>query len=403
MSSPKSRKGARRVAGVDPTTVRRVRDLTHRYVDEGVLAGAHVRVTRRGVTVVDDVYGLADLATSRALAGDAIYRIFSMTKPIVSLALMQLYEQGKFLLEHPVARYLPEFEGLQVFTGAGGNSRTGAPERPVDVRDLLTHQSGLSLTPPWEDAELLSLLPHAELADLQALVTRLSAMPLLFQPGARFDYGISTDVVGRLVEVLSGKPLDRYLADHVLGPLGMADTGFWVPPDKAKRLASVYARGPDGLVVAPQLPIDHLCEQSYFSGVGGLVSSAADYQRFCDMLLAGGSSGGERLIGRKTLALMRTNHLSSNRDLRSQWGPAHSQPWMAGVGFGLGFSVVTELSEVSVTCSLGQFGWGGFASTYFWTDPAEQVTALLMTQFVPSDALEIRRELQVAVYQSLVD
>jgi CubicO group peptidase (beta-lactamase class C family) len=390
-------------AGVDPKRAERITELTHRYVDDGRLPGVHVLVTRRGQTVIDDVYGMADIAAGRKLAEDTIYRIYSMTKPIASVALMQLFEQGAFLLEDPLSRYLPELAGIEVAVAAeDGTYSTAAPEREVNFVDVLTHQSGMSLTPPGQPSNVLAPPPNWPPRDLAALVTDLGGLPLRFAPGSAFEYGISTDVVARLVEVLSGMPFDRYLEEHVFGPLGMVDTAFFVPPEKLERFAEVYSLV-DGELTASASPLarNYLTPPSYFSGAGGLVSTTADYQRFCEMLVNRGERAGERVIGRKTLELMTMNHLFDNRDLDAHAISLREAVWMRGIGFGLGFSVVMDVARAGVTCSLGQYGWGGAASTYFWIDPLEQVTALMMTQFMPSSVYPIRRQLQASVYQSL--
>jgi CubicO group peptidase (beta-lactamase class C family) len=409
--------------GVDPQRAEQIVRLGHRYVDEGMLAGTHLLVTRRGHVVVDDVYGMADIKAGRKLADDAVYRIFSMTKPIVSMALMQLFEQGAFLLEDPIGRYLPELDGLDVYvSGDADGFETTEAAGDLTITHLMTHQSGLSASAPWEPPDLQVLPPGWPLPDLAALVTQVASHPLRFQPGHVFDYGISTDIVGRLVEVLSGEPLDQYLQRHILGPLGMVDTGFSVPADQRHRVPAAYMLAGAELadmsvpfdlgertIVPLELFDSHVGRRAgdqpatYFSGGGGLFSTTADYQRFCELLLGQGERDGVRLIGRKTLELMTMNHLPDNRDLRAHWGSSFTETGTDGVGFGLGFSVVIDVARAGIPCSLGQYGWGGAASTFFWIDPVEQVTALLMTQFYPSSYYPIRRQLQVAVNQALVD
>jgi CubicO group peptidase (beta-lactamase class C family) len=388
-----------RDAGIDVGRAERITRLGRRYVDDGRLPGVHLVVTRRGVTVIDDVYGMADVAGGRKLTDDTIYRIYSMTKPIASVALMQLFEEGAFLLEEPVSRYLPELAGMEVQVAEdGADSAKVAPEREVNITDVLSHQSGYQMVAPGQP-------PGPPLRDLAAVVDRVAALPLKFSPGTAWNYGVSTDIVARLVEVLSGVAFDQYLAEHIFDPLGMSDTGFYVPPDKARRLAAVYERAADGLVEAATDigRRDYLNPPTYFSGQGGLVSTASDYQCFCEALLHGGERDGVRLLGRKTLELMTMNHLPDGRDLDTHAVATVSESARYGVGFGLGFSVVIDVAKCGVTSSVGQFGWGGAASTYFWVDPVEQVTALLMTQLLPSSTYPIRRQLQVAVYQALTD
>jgi CubicO group peptidase (beta-lactamase class C family) len=396
-------------AGLDASRIERVGQLGRWYVDQGKLPGAHVIVSRRGQVRYADVYGMADIGLGRKLTEDAIYRIYSMTKPIVSVALMMLYEQGRCLLEDRVSRYIPAFADLEVFAGGDADRYiTVPPEREVTIRDLLAHTSGLTAgfigDHPVEQLYRRRSIDGGNAGDLAAFVERLCTVPLLFSPGTRWNYGCSTDVLGRVVEVLSGERLDDYLRRHIFEPLGMEDTGFFVPPEATGRFTANYRRRGNELVETDSSTNGtFLRPPEFLSGAGGLVSTAADYQRFLDMLLSGGALDGVRILGRKTLEYMTLNHLPGNVDLNELGQSSFAETAMDGVGFGLGFSVVVDPAKLQVVCSVGEFGWGGAASTVFWVDRAEELWVLFLTQFSPSQYYPIRRQLRAAVYQALTD
>ncbi len=382
--------------------------LTHRYVDDGRFPNVVTAVLHRGEEVYRDVYGWADVAERRPVTEDSIFRIFSMTKPIASLALMQCYEQGKVLLEDPIGRYLPELAELTVWAGEGVDPVPA--ERPVTVKHLLTHTAGFTagfqfgqpVATLYRDAGLGDLRPPK--FDLAGVIQTLGGLPLVDQPGAGFHYGVSTDVVGRLVEVLSGQDLDAYLDEHVLRPLGMVDTGFWVPDGQIGRLCTTYLKTPDDplfLLDAPD-PERHCQRPKFLSGAGGLVSTVDDYLRFCRMLLAGGVLDGQRVIGTKTLSYMATNHLPGGVTLNQLGMDTFSEVVMEGMGFGLGFSVLVDPAASGSISTVGEYGWGGAGSTVFWVDPVEEVSVVFLTQLVPSDAYPNRRQLRATVYGALV-
>lgn len=405
---------------VDPAEVgfssERLERLTRHvrgYVDDGRLAGASVLVARHGKVAALDTHGRRDLEHDLPMEPDTIHRIYSMTKPIASLALMQLYEQGRFKLTDPVERYLPAFADMQVVTGGSLTRPVLRPASgPITVHHLLTHMSGLTYGfMQARVADALYRQSPLEQLDRRAMSTaevieHLAALPLLADPGVEWNYSMSTDVVGHLVEVLSGQRLDVYLEEHVLGPLGMVDTGFSVPPDATERLASCYTLAPGDTEIAlldAAATSPYLEHPAFLSGGGGLVSTMHDYHRFCLALLRGGALDGRRVIGPRTLAYMTTNHLPGGRDLVSCGTPLFSETPYDGVGFGLGFSVQLDPATTRVISSPGEFGWGGMASTVFFCDPVEDLHVILMTQLMPSSAYPIRPELKALVHQAIVD
>ena len=398
------------IAGFDSQRLARVAALVDRYVAEGKLAGAQVQVAHRGEVALRHTVGRADVASDRPLGDDAIYRIYSMTKPITSIALMQLYEQGRVLLEDPVSAYIPEFAEMQVFTGGTPTAPKVRPAQTVmTVKDVLTHASGLTYGFFFQN-NLDAMyredgLGNFELPDytLEEGMTRLAAKPLAFDPGTAWNYSMSTDVCGRLVEVISGMGLDEYFAEHITGPLGMADTAFHVPADKVHRFTSNYQLAPgDPLATFDSFDTSpYLSPPVFLSGGGGLVGTVDDYQRFVDMLLNGGELDGRRIIGRKTLEYMTINHLPEGKTLNELGQSLFSEAVMEGMGFGLGFSTLVDPARNGAVSSGGEFAWGGAASTAFWVDPVEEITCVFMTQLMPSSTYPLRRELKATVYQAL--
>ena len=396
--------------GFDSQRLASVSALVDRYVAEGKLAGAQVQVAHRGEVALRHTVGRADVASDRPLADDAIYRIYSMTKPITSIALMQLYEQGQVLLEDPVSAYIPEFAEMQVFTGGTPTAPKVRPaQTAMTVKDVLTHASGLTYGFFFQN-NLDAMYREDGLGDFQLPdytleegMRRLATKPLAFDPGTAWNYSMSTDVCGRLVEVISGMGLDEYFAEHITGPLGMVDTAFHVPADKKHRFTSNYALTPD----EPLLIVDsfdaspYLSPPVFLSGGGGLVGTVDDYQRFVDMLLNGGELDGRRIIGRKTLEYMTINHLPEGKTLNELGQSLFSEAVMEGMGFGLGFSTLVDPARNGAVSSGGEFAWGGAASTAFWVDPAEEITCVFMTQLMPSSSYPLRRELKATVYQAL--
>lgn len=398
--------------GLSSGRLARVDHLAHGYVDSGRLPCGLTVVARHGQIVHHDVYGWADIDADRKLAADDIFRVYSMTKPITSIALMQLYERGEILLENAVSRYIPSFADIAVWEGGTADDYTTVPaEREITVHDVLTHQAGFTAGFQFQ-TPVDELYRRHGLGDLvrpdvplDEAMDVLASLPVEFQPGSRWSYGMSTDVCGRIVEVVSGQPLDAYLRENVFGPLSMVDTDFWVPESEIDRLTTNYVRNKKKVL----RPIDSIGRTrydqrpTYLSGAGGLVSTAADYQRFVQMLANGGELDDQRIIGGRTLAFMALNHLPGGATLNDRGQSTFAETAMEGVGFGLGFSVVVDPAATRAVNSVGTYGWGGAASTIFWVDPVEDLTVLFLTQLLPSNTFPIRRQLQATVSQALID
>ena len=392
-------------AGVDPVRLARIGEWMRRWIDSGRLSGASVLVYRRGRTVYQQQAGMADRERELPMAADTVVRLYSMTKPLTSTALMMLYEQGRFQLDDPVASVLPEFAQMRVWAGEG---REPVPaERLITYRDLLTHTSGLTygfMNATPVDAMYRDGGVDFQTADLSLgeVVAKAAAMPLLAQPGTRWNYSIATDVIGHLVAVLSGQPFDAFLQERVLAPLGMAETSFAVRDDQRARFASNYSRGDDGKAALLDDPATSIfLTRRLPSGGGGLVGTAGDYLRFCRFLLGRGELDGVRLLGRKTVELMMSNHLDG--DMAAMGQARFSESTYTGIGFGLGFSVMLDPARAMIVGTPGECAWGGAASTAFWVDPAEDLAVVFLTQLTPSSTYPVRRELRVLVYSALVD
>ncbi len=388
--------------GLSGTRLYKIDHLTQRYIDEGKLPGTITLVARRGEIVHQSCQGKMDIEADRDMDDDTIFRIYSMTKPVTSVALMMLYEDGQFQLDCPVSRYIPGFRDLKVHSDNG----LIATEREMTIRDLLTHTSGLTygfmhaspVDAMYRDQQV------EQSANLEEMVEKLCDIPLLFSPGSRWSYSVATDVCGYLVQKISDTPFDDFLREQIFEPLEMEDTGFHVAEDKVHRLAANYERiDGDGmrLVDSPENSV-FAQPRGMFSGGGGLVSTAADYFRFAEMLRGGGLYDGVRLLGRKTVELMTMNHLPTGGDLTSMGQAVFSETPYDGIGFGLGFSVMLDPSKAQILGTPGEFAWGGAASTYFFVDPVEELTVMLLTQLMPSSSYPIRRELRVLAYQSLI-
>jgi CubicO group peptidase (beta-lactamase class C family) len=400
--------------GLDPERLQRIGRQFGRYVDDGQLPGWLITVNRRGHLAYVAQSGVRDLASSRPVETDTLWRIYSMSKPITSVAAMILWEEGGFELNDPVSKFIPSFADVRVSTGGTDVKQVTVPAaEPVRVWHLLTHTSGL--TYGFMRSHPVDAIYRArgyEWAwppgtDLAAACDAWAGIPLLFQPGTEWNYSVATDVLGRVVEVVSGQRLDEFLADRIFGPLGMTDTAFHT--EDADRLASLYGLGANGqLAEIGAMGAAALAPPSLFSGGGGLVSSAADYDRFTQMLLArpdspAGELDGVRLLGPRTVAYMGRNHLPGNSDLEQFGRPLYAETPFRGTGFGLGFAVNLDPVPGKVPGSAGELSWGGAASTAFWVDPAEELTASFFTQLMPSNAYPIRSRLRQLVYQAIVD
>lgn len=393
--------------GFDAARLRRIGPWMQGWVDSGRLPGMQVVVARRGRVVVNACTGFRDVEAAAPWTSDTVVRIYSMTKPIVSAALLSLWEEARCHLDTPLDAFLPEFAAPQVLVpGATALDQTRPAETRLTLHHLLTHTSGL--TYGFNEGLLAQAMTErgvefsAQDATLAERTRQLAELPLAFEPGTRWNYGVSTDVIGRVVEVISGQPLDRFLAERILGPLGMDDTGFEVRADQLPRLASCYAKTAE----ADRALWDPASDSRFapgrvrlFSGGGGLVSTAADYLRFAEMLRGGGALGATRILAPKTVALMTANALRG--DLASMGQPVFSEVSFDGVGFGLGVSVTLDPALAKTAGSAGDFGWGGMASTVFWVDPALEMSAVLLTQLMPSSSWPIRKEIRALVHGAL--
>jgi len=398
--------------GFDPARLARIDSRFARYVDEGLLAGWQLGVARRGEVVHASTYGMRDREAGLPVEPDTLWRIYSMTKPLTSVAAMQLWEQGRFELTDEVSRWIPSFADVRVYAkGSSAKPFTVPATEPVRIWHLLTHTAGLTygfLHTSVVDAIYRAAgyewgVPPG--TDLAGACDAWARLPLLLQPGSAWGYSVASDVLGRLVEVVSGQRLDDHLAEHVTGPLGMTDTTFWVEPERAERLAALYTPNPaDGTAVRlDAFGKAVLSEPVFLSGGGGLVSSAADYQRFATMLLRRGELDGVRLLGSRTVDWMTRNHLPGGADLGALSTGGFAETSFEGIGFGLGFATVEDPLPSKTLMSRGEYFWGGAASTAFWVDPAEEVTALLFTQLLPSSTHPLRSQLRSLVYAALVD
>ncbi|WP_088307997.1 serine hydrolase domain-containing protein [Novosphingobium sp. B 225] len=384
--------------------------VQERYLDSGKLPHAQVLVARGGEIAHFSSLGPAREGSAKAIDEGSLFRIASMTKPITSIAFMMLVEECKVALDTPVAAVLPEFANLGVYNGGGAGVPflTKPCERPMQMVDLLRHTSGLTYS--FQNRSNVDAA-HRELKlenwhgayDLDALVAALGQLPLEFSPGTAWNYSVSTDVLGAVVQRVSGQRLDEFFAERIFKPLQMNDTFFQVPEDKTDRLTDCYTFVPGkGRVLYDRGGESAWSRQPVqLSGGGGLVSTALDYHRFCRMLLNGGELDGARIVSRKTLELMTANHLPGNGDLASMSRSLFSEATNAGVGFGLGFAVNMSPALNLLAGSAGEFYWGGMFSTAFFVDPVEEVTMVFMTQLSPSSTYPIRRELKTLIYSAL--
>ncbi|HEX4290332.1 MAG TPA: serine hydrolase domain-containing protein [Trebonia sp.] len=401
--------------GLDAERLGRIDGTLERYVDDGRLAGYLVTVSRHGKLAHVSSYGARDREEGLPVESDTLWRIFSMTKPITSVAAMMLYEQGALQLTDPVSKFIPSFADLRVYAGGSDQNPLTVPAtEPMRVWHLLTHTSGLTygfhrvhtVDSIYRAAGFDPGAPRG--MDLAAACDGWASLPLLFEPGAEWNYGVSTDVLGRVVEVASGQSLDEFLAERIFGPLGMTDTAFWVEDDRASRLAALYGLGPGRAMLKMGPPWDNArIKPRMLSGGGGLVSTAADYHRLLQLLLdrpdsPAGELDGVRLLSPRTVRYMGRNHLPGGQDIATFGRALYAESPMHGSGFGLGFAVVTDPAAVKVDCSPGELSWGGAASTSFWIDQSEGLTVSFFTQLIPSNALPLRPQLRQLVYQSFV-
>ncbi len=391
--------------GFSPQRLARLDGMLQGYVARGEIPGAVALVARHGKIAYHKSFGMRDAEASAPMSNDVIFRIASMTKPVASAALMMLWEEGAFQLRDPIAEHLPEFANMRVALPPESGEYVRGPMKtveaagPITFQHILTHTAGLAnayrgLTKDLYDETRAKIRPGWTIGDY---VRELATLPLNFHPGERWEYGPATDVAGRLVEVISGRTFDEFLQERIFVPLRMTDTHFYLPREKLPRFAANYRPGENGKIELVEAPDEHSRyvrePHVYFSGGGGLVSTAGDYFRFQQMMLNGGELDGVRVLGRKTVELMTANHIGDN--LIWLRGP--------GYGFGLGYSVVTDVGQSAMPASTGTFAWGGAFCTVFWVDPVEEIVGILMTQVRPYTHLNIRQDLQTLTYQALVD
>lgn len=399
-------------AGMEADRLARIDDhLMRRYIAPGKIAGCQTLVARYGHVAHFSSLGYLDRERQVPVGEDAIWRIYSMTKPVTAAALLSLYERGVFQLSDPVHRLIPEWSDLKVAElQHDGSTRLAEPHRPVTIYDLLTHTSGVGYGPRnrgfrTKDAQVISNKRNKDGQTLQSLAERLATFPLRFQPGTSWLYSLSTDVCARLVEILSGRQFDKYLRDELLAPLGMGDTGFSVPEDELHRFAASYGRNSIKELVLLEAPeaSAYRSKPSLLSGGGGLVSTTVDYLAFCQMLLNGGSLGDARILGRKTVELMTTNHLPRGEELGDHFFEP-TEYWRTnfkGIGYGLGVGVGLGPTATGVSGSAGEYMWSGLASSLFWIDPVESLIVIFMTQLVPAGTFNFRDQLKALVYSAI--
>lgn len=384
--------------------------LSRAYLENGRLPFYLVLIARRGEIAHLSFSGLADEARGRRIEPETLVRIYSMTKPLTSVLFMMLVEEGKVALDDPVSKFIPSWGDLGVYAGGFLETfRTRPVSRPMQVIDLLRHTSGLTYgfqqrTNVDAAYRKLRVGEIEKSGTLQTMIDALAGLPLEFSPGEAWNYSVSTDVLGYLVGVIEGRPFEEVLKSRLLDPLGMGDTGFHAPETEGGRLAACYAldRGRRVLQDDPETS-SFLHPPSFVSGGGGLVSTAPDYLKFCQMMLNGGEASGVRFLSPKTIALMTANHLPGGQDLASCSQSLFSEAAYAGVGFGLGFSVTVDPARTLIPGSRGEYAWGGAASTSFFIDPAEELAVVFLTQLLPSSAYPVRRELRTLVYAAMTE
>jgi CubicO group peptidase (beta-lactamase class C family) len=397
--------------GFDSTRLQRIDSHFARYVDDGRLAGWQIVVTRHGKVAYASTYGKSDIEAERPVASDTLWRIYSMSKPITSVAAMMLWEEGRLELTDEISRWLPEFANPRVYDkGSALRPYTVAATEPIRVWHLLTHTSGL--TYGFIQTSVVDALYRAAGYDLGAptgtdLATAVQAwakLPLLFNPGTAWGYSVATDVLGRLVEVISGQTLAEFFAERIFTPLAMTDTGFWIDGRDPNRLSALYGPNPatGRAVRLDTLSSRALEKPEFLSGGGGLLSTAADYHRFTQLMLREGELDGVRLLAPRTVRFMTRNHLPDGKDLGTLSSGGFAETTFEGVGFGLGFAVCLDPVPARTPTTEGSYYWGGAASTAFWIDPTEELTAMLFTQLMPSSTYPVRPQLRQMVYSALI-
>ena len=398
--------------GLDSTRLKSINKHFDRYVDEGRLAGYAVAVARHGKVAYFSMYGSKDSETGTPITDDTIYRIFSMTKPVTSIALMMLVERGLLQLTDPVSKFIPSFGQTRVWnTGTVLKPLTNALTEPIRIWHLLTHTAGMTYGFMYTDvvddmyrrAGFEAGVAYKD--SLEVVCDKYAALPLLFQPGSSWNYSVATDIVGRVVEVVGKMPLDEFFEKNIFQPLEMHDTAFWVPKEKHERVASLYRYDETNHKKAKISGFGNssLEKPAFLSGGGGLVSTASDYFKFIRMLEGRGKSGDVQLLSSRTFEMMVMNHLPNNADITTFGRPLGEEIFYDGLGFGLGFGVVVDQAKTRVACPNGTFSWGGMASTAFWVDPVNEISAMFFTQLIPSSTYPIRPYLRSLVYAAVTD
>lgn len=391
--------------GMSTERLNRLTAVCEDYIDTGELAGSVVMIARKGKIAYHKSFGQRDMESKSAMTDDVIFRIASQSKAIISVGVMMLQEEGKLIITEPVGNYIPAFKETTVAVSdtEKGNYNIVKSDRAITIRDLLTHTAGIGYGygpafDLWDEAGITGWYFADRDEQIQATINRLAKLPMDAQPGAQFVYGYSTDILGALIEVVSGQPLDDFIQEHILDPLGMTDTHFYLPADKKSRLATVYSMENDQLSRAPD-PGHMVGQGAYvdgprknFSGGAGYLSTAMDYARFLQMMLNNGTFNGHRIISRKTVESMTTNHLG---DIKFPWGE--------GSGFGLGFSIIDDIGDVGTLGSNGAYGWGGAYHSTYWVDPSEELVVVYMTNIIPAGDINDHNKLRALVYQAIID
>ena len=391
-------------AGMSSDRLSILTDVFQDYIDSGQLSGAVILIARQGKVVYHRPFGYSDIEDNLTMTNDHIFRIASQTKALVSVGIMMLQEEGKLLITDPLHKYIPEFKNSKV---AVANEDDGyeivESARAITLRDLLTHSAGIGYgygpgAELWQEAGIQGwYFAHREEPILET-IKKMAALPNEAQPGEKYVYGYNTDILGAVIEVVSGQSLSDFLQERILDPLDMKDTHFYLPPEKSNRLAVVYSSSQDGLKEAPD-PGGMVGQGQYmegprmsYSGGAGYLSTARDYSRFLQMMLNGGSLNGQRIISTKTVDLMTVNHLGELKF-----------PWISGTGFGLGFAVVEDLGDRGVPGSEGEYGWGGAYHSTYWIDPEEELTVTYFTQLIPANNVDDHQKLRTLIYQAIID
>lgn len=390
--------------GVSSERINNLNQVLQQYVDDNSMSGAVALVARKNKIVFFDAVGKSDIEKNKDMKKDAIFRIASQSKAIISVGIMILQEEGKLLISDELGDYIPEFKKTTVTEpNKEGGYEVVAAKRPITLRDLLTHTAGIGYgygrsKDLWEEAKIQGWYFADRNEPILETVKRMASLPFEAHPGEKFVYGYNTDILGAVIEVVSGLSLETFLQNRILTPLGMNDTHFYLPKSKVSRLATVYSSSNDGIVKAP-VGGTMVSQGAYvkgprksFSGGAGFLSTAMDYAKFLQMMLNGGTFDGKRIISRKTIALMTTNHLDEA-----------TFEWSKGTGFGLGFSVLTDLGLRGEYGTVGEYGWGGAYHSTYWVDPEEELLVVYFTQLIPAKKINDHGKLRAQVYQALVD